>query len=205
MLILRIDCYNGFEVKLQPSKWAKIAKWMNKMKKIRALLLLGFAILIALNSFGQKIKYKDCKNDFSAKQYRDLITIKKYSPLTAGVVNILVPTLGYYYVEEPLRGVCVLGAALIPLGTAFYGFTMSFGQPGAGGYIQGAEKLFNYGMIAFGLLQVWSFCDVVKIAKIKNLAYQERKIALKIKPEFLFADPGRNRSIACGLSLNISF
>jgi hypothetical protein len=173
------------------------------MKSIRVRLILGFAILIALNSFGQKIEYKDCKNDFSVKHYRDSIINETYSPLTAGVINFLIPTSGYHYIKEPLRGWCVLGIELIPLGVAFYGFAKSFGN--GPGNIEGGEKLFNYGIIAYELIQIWSLYDVVKIAKIKNLAYQESKITMKIKPEFLFVNQNSKSPIAYGLSLNINF
>lgn len=168
-------------------------------------MILGFSILITLNSFGQKIKYKEYKNDFSTIHYRDSITNERYSPLRAGMLTFVIPSYGYFYVEEPLRGWCVLGIQLIPLSAAFLGFAMSFGEPGAGGYIEGAEKLFNYGIIAYGLIQIWSSFDVVKIAKIKNLAYQDSRITMKINPEFLFVKQNNNSSIACGLRLNINF
>jgi len=168
-------------------------------------MVLAFAIVIAINSFGQKNNYKEYKNDFSAKHYRDSITKERYSPFNAGMLNFLLPSTGYHYIEEPLRGWCVLGCELIPLSVAFFGVAASFGEPGAGGHVEGTEKLFNYGILAFELIQIWSCYDVVKVTKIKNLAYQEGKITLKIKPEFLVVNQNNNSSIACGLSLNITF
>ena len=173
------------------------------MKNIRVLLILGFAVMIALNSFGQKNEYKKFKNDYSVKQYRDSIKYEKYSPLQAGVFNFLIPTTGYHYIEEPKRGCRVLGTELIPLGIAFYGFAMSFGD--GKGNIEGGEKLFNFGIIAYELIQIWSLYDVVKIAKIKNLAYQESKITMNIKPGFLFTNLNNNSSLAFGCRLNINF
>ena len=92
------------------------------MRNIRVFLIIGLTVLIALNSFGQKNEYKEYKNEFSVKHYRDSIKYETYSPLQAGVLNFLVPTTGYHYIDEPKRGWCVLGTELIPLGIAFLWF-----------------------------------------------------------------------------------
>ncbi|MGM0496804.1 MAG: hypothetical protein ACQESJ_02715 [Bacteroidota bacterium] len=174
------------------------------MFRNRLVLLLSFVLLMTLSSFGQKIRYKDYRNDISTKNYRDTIINPKYSPLVAGVCNHILPSAGYFYVGEPLRGACVFGSEFVTSSVFFYGLLMSMSVDSETGRSpDGARAIMYSGMIATGLIQIWSIYDVVKIAKIKNLAYQENKLTIEVKPGLFFVN--QNNTTVYGLRLSINF
>jgi len=116
------------------------------------------------------------------------------------------PSSGYFYVGEPLRGVCVFGSELVTGSVFVYGLTLSMSVDNETGQSpEGAREIMYTGIIATGLIYVWSIFDVVKIAKVKNLAYQENKITMDIKPDFLPINQNNDYSLACGLKLKIIF
>jgi len=169
-------------------------------------LILIFIFSMTLCSFGQKIKYKDYKNDISIKKYRETIKTQKYSPIVAGVCNYVFPSSGYFYVGEPVRGTCVLGSELVTGSMFFYGFIMSMGvNSETGKSTNGARTLMFSGLIATGIIHIWSIFDVVKIAKVKNLAYQKNNLTMDIKPDLLFVNQFNTNSIAYGLRMRINF
>ncbi|MEA3317187.1 MAG: hypothetical protein U9R54_04460, partial [Bacteroidota bacterium] len=157
-------------------------------------------------SFGQKIKYKDCKNDYSTKHYQYSIDNQKYSPLVAGILNYLIPSTGYYYIGEPLRGVCVIGGELITGSVFFSGLIMSMSVDSETGRSSNSARTVMYsGLITTGLIQIWSIYDVIKITKIKNLAYQENNLAVKVQPNLYFANIDNSNTAIYGLRLTINF
>ncbi len=174
--------------------------------RIRLALLLGFVLLLEINSFGQKIKYKDFKNDVSTKNYQAIILNQKYSPLIAGVCNFVLPSAGYFYIGEPLRGGCVLGSELVTGSMFFYGLTMSMSVDAETGQApKAARGIMLSGLIATGIIHFWSIYDVVKIAKVKNLVYQKKKLTINLKPELNITGQNSNSSVIYGLKLSVNF
>lgn len=166
---------------------------------------LIFFFLLTFSCFGQKIKYKDYKDDISIKKYQETIKSPKYSPIVAGVCNYVFPSAGYYYVGEPIRGACVLGSQLLASGMFFYGLFSSMGiDSETRQSSNGARVCMLSGMIASGLIHVWSIYDVVKIAKIKNLAYQDNRIAMKLNPNLSFTSKTNKKSVILGLRLTVN-
>ncbi len=176
------------------------------MIRNKVVLILIFTFAVSLCAFSQRIKYKDYKDDISVKNYREIVKNPKYSPTVAGIGNFMLPSSGYFYVGEPLRGVCVFGCELATGSVFIYGLLKSMsvdnetGQPPGG-----AREIMYTGVIAAGLIHAWSIYDVVKITKIKNLAYQENKLTIDIKPDFLPVSQNNDYSLACGLKLRIKF
>lgn len=169
-------------------------------------LLLIFIFSVTFSSHGQKIKYKDYKNDISTKNYRDKIETEKYSPLVAGVCNVFFSPIGYFYVGEPLRGACVLGSGLVPTGVMFYGLTMSIkGDSELVKFPGGANGLIFSSLLVGATIQIWSIFDVVKIAKVKNLAYSQDEASLMVKPDFLLVNQNDKNIPTYGLRLSFNF
>jgi hypothetical protein len=167
---------------------------------------LSLIFLFTLNSYGQKIRYKDFKNEISTKNYRQTIENPKYSPMAAGVCNYLIPSSGYFYVGEPIRGACVLGSELVTSSVFVYGLVMSMSVDSETGQShEGARAVMFSGMIATGLIQIWSIYDVVKIAKIKNLAYQGTKVSLIVKPDLFITNQNDRNMATFGLRLSLNF
>lgn len=171
------------------------------MTRNKTTLLLILLLFTTINLFSQKIRYRDYKNDFSTKQYRTKIKNQKYSPLLAGVCNYIIPSSGYFYVGEPVRGLCVLGSELIAGSVMMSGLVLSF----EGGNSENSLTLMYSGMLATWLIQIWSVFDVVKIAKIKNLAFQENTTAIDLRPDLIIINQNNNAVLTCGLKLKISF
>ena len=176
------------------------------MIKNKTILLLGLTVLISTISYGQKVRYRDCKNNYSTKHYRDSIENQKYLPLAAGFLNYLIPSTGYYYIGEPLRGACVLGGELITGSVFISGLIMSMSVDSETGQsARGGRTVMYSGLIATGLIQIWSIYDVVKIAKIKNLAYQEKYLTIKLQPDFYIGSIVDNKTAIYGLKLTMDF
>lgn len=169
-------------------------------------LILIFIFSVTFSSLGQNIKYKDYKNDISTNNYRDKIETEKYSPLVAGVCNVFFPTIGYFYVGEPLRGACVLGNRLVPAGAIFYGLVMSIkGDSELVQFPGGANGLIFSGLLVGATIQIWSVFDVVKIAKVKNLAYSYNEASLMVKPDFFIVNQNDKNIPTYGLRLSFNF
>lgn len=176
------------------------------MIKNKVILVLVAIFLLSTNSFGQKIKYKDYKNDYSTKTYPHSIQDQKYSPQVAGLLNYLIPSTGYYYIGEPLRGVCVLGGMLITVNVAIVGLIMSMSVDSETGQSSKSARTIMYsGFIATGLIQLWSTYDVVKITKIKNLAHQEKKLTINLQPDLYIGNVINYKPSIHGLRLTINF
>ncbi len=166
-------------------------------------ITLAFLILLlfpCLDTYGQKIRYKDFKSDISTKHYKQTIESPKYSPVIAGVCNSILLSSGYFYVGEPIRGAFVLGSGLVTSSTFIYGLIMTMSTE------QGGRALMFSGVAATGLLIIWSVFDVVKIAKVKNLAYHDTNVSLSVGPDLFRINQGGGRNIAAyGLRFVINF
>ncbi len=169
-------------------------------------IILSIIFSFTLNSYGQKIRYNDFKNDISTKNYRLSIKNPRYSPVFAGILNYLIPSSGYFYVGEPIRGACVLGSEIATISVFAYGLVMSMSvDTETGQSPEGARTIMFSGMIATGLIHIWSIYDVVKIAKIKNLAYQEKQLTIKLQPDFYIGTTVDIKTVNYGLKLTIDF
>ena len=158
------------------------------------------------NSYGQKIRYKDIKDKSSTNNYQQRIENQKYSPTIAGICNYLIPSSGYFYIGEPIRGTCILGAELVTCSVTVTGLVMSMSvNSDTGQSPVGARAVMLSGIIATGLIQIWSIYDVIKVTTIKNLAYQEAKISVTLKPD-VFIDNQDNKNLTTyGLRLSFNF
>lgn len=178
-----------------------------KNKRNQFILLLIFIFTLTSGAFAQNIKYRDYKNKVSTKNYRQKIENPKYSPALAGVLNIFVyPSIGYYYLNEPVRGLAVLGSELIASGAFVTGLVMSLTVDHTTGQSpNGARAIMFSGVIVGGIIQTWSLFDVIKIAKVKNLAYQNAKVSLSLQPDLLIVNQNAKNKALGGISLSYSF
>lgn len=175
------------------------------MKSDKIGLIASILLVISLHSVGQKIKYRDNK-ELSTKNYRTTIVKEKYSPLLAGACNYLLPSSGYFYVGEPLRGIAVLGSQIVASSVITTGLYMVMSvNPESEEAIKGGRAVMISGVIASGLIHIWSTFDVVKIAKIKNLVYQEHTIAINVKPDVFLLSHSEKNSAIYGLKLTLNF
>ncbi|MBN1768633.1 MAG: hypothetical protein JXR50_09685 [Prolixibacteraceae bacterium] len=166
------------------------------MKKGIVLMLLVISLTVA-NSFGQRLRYRNIKNDYSLSNYNEKVDHQHYSPFLAGALNFVLPTVGYYYVDEAMRGMMILGGELLSFSVAIYGLTGVL-SPDFGGITPAynSRTVMYAGVIALNAFYLWSIIDVVHIALVKNMALEERRqgLTLRINPDL---------GIACILNRNL--
>lgn len=153
------------------------------------------------------MKYRDLKEIYDWHYYLPEVG-DPYNRGWAGVASFFIPGLGQVICGEWGRGACIFAADL-----ALFGIT---GLGLMAGYENLAPTL-PY-MIALGAmtgmvaLDIWSICDAVNVAKVKNMYYQDlRKMRasmdIKVQP-FLTYTPSHSfegYQPAGGLSLKVSF
>jgi hypothetical protein len=127
--------------------------------------------------------------------------------LVAGFCNFSYPPAGYFYIEEPARGLLVFGAQLVTTGVFIYGFLMEMSVNYEYEKAPGARAVMLSGIIATSAIYIWSIYDVVRIAKIKNLAHQKsgQKLSIKFSPDINLISMQNNYSPIAGLQMSITF
>jgi len=165
------------------------------------MILIVITLMLGLTGFGQKNKYRDYKDDIPLKkEYKK--QKKKYSPFLAGIGNYVLPSSGYFYVGEPVRGACVLGSEAAALSLMVIGGKESLNNE----FSYSIHPMVSVGVISFVTIWIWSIFDVVKVAKIKNLANQNNKVTIKLNSDLNFISQDyTNNSAVYGLKLSIGF
>ena len=161
-------------------------------------------------------RYRDYKSLYNPRTY-----IRQwgdpYSPGWSGVASALVPGFGQALCDEWGRGTCFflgsLALGCASLATAdwnYYGLDYS-------GYHTTADVESNATSGIFGLaslgLYIWSICDAVRVAKVKNMHYQDMRertagqIGVKVEP-FVSSAPtfrAHGYGTVAGVALRVSF
>lgn len=177
------------------------------MKKCLFLLLVVM-FLTATGSFGQRLKYSDIKDDYTTSNYCKVIDHQHYSPFLAGALNFVFPALGYYYVDETVRGLMMSGGELLAITVAIYGLTRVLSTELNSEFANhNARAIMITGTIAANVLYLWSIIDVVRISKVKNMALQDKKqsLTLRVNPNFGIASMSNRCSPFVGARLSIAF
>lgn len=160
------------------------------------------------------LNYRALKRIYNPKMYtRQLGDI---SPALCGVASWLVPGLGQGCADEWGRAFGIWGAEL--------GLTVVLGisaaSAGSSQYYQntqslddGAAALMVVAMLGFVALDIWNIFDAVKVAKVKNMYYQDLRaqrglssLDVRLEP-FVASVPSpqsQGFSPSAGLSLKIS-
>lgn len=183
------------------------------MNALKITTITTVLLLVAFIANGQsKIKYRHVKDNISLDNYREVIDQERYSPLIAAACNYLLPSAGYFYVGESLRGVAVFGSEITTSMIFTTGLVLTLAT---GPEIESSVKtnfrpifgrvLLFTGIFSTGLIQLWSIYDVVKIAKVKNIANCEQKISMSLQPSVEFINLNNTNFNTLGLKLQVSF
>jgi len=176
-----------------------------KQRPYLALVLL-IILLIPFSSFGQMVKYRHCKNEVLLENYLQQVHDPKYSPVAAGVLNFVFPAAGYLYVGEPLRGAGVFAAELAAFSVFVMGISMSMWVDQSSGYPPaGARETMFVGIVATGIIRAWAIVDVVRVAKVKNMAFQSNGYALKLMPDLQYGNQNNAKYAIAGIRLTANF
>lgn len=162
------------------------------------------------------MKYREYKNLYDTHFYSREMG-GTYSPGWSGVASFFIPGLGQAICGEWGRGLAMFGGhlgltfiyvAAVNAGNINYYVD---GPSGVRAGNEGAYTLALTAMLADAALDVWSICDAVHIAKVKNMYYhdlrgQRAAVDIKLEPYFAYT-PTRAGMYqpATGLSLRLSF
>ncbi len=149
-----------------------------------------FMALVPVCGFSQTYempRYRDIKDQFDHTEYSKQDD-DRYVPCIAGVASLIVPGLGQCYCDEWGRGLGIFGAnvGFVLLGTAetslmFYeavkgsDYYRKYGFPDSrSNLVMGASAAALLVTLAGATaLNVWNIFDAVRIAKVKNMYYQD--------------------------------
>lgn len=197
------------------------------MKRI-ATLVIAFALTAATVSaqIAPGMKYKELKNIYNAKEY-----VKSqndpYSKGWSGFASFVMPGLGQLIDGEVGRGIAIIGGNIAINSVGYYcaGKMVSYLQKDASGnYMKDSDGHYIFtdekaaakwlgGIIAAGLgatiYDIWNICDAVKVAKVKNMYYQDltgkRAMEFSLTPSFDYAMTADGTQPVAGMTLALRF
>jgi len=129
-----------------------------------------------------------------------------YSRFWTGAASFLIPGLGEAIEGEWLRGLCFCASNV-----ALYAIQRSNAVYDGTGAVVDANSFYWTAFFARVALNIWSICDAVHIAKVKNMYYQDitrmrSSLDFKLEPYFAYSpSDANNLRPAAGLSLKLSF
>lgn len=195
------------------------------MKRIILSAILAIAAIASANAqVAPGMKYKDIKDSYNTKNYVPQ-SADPYSRVWSGVASWLVPGLGQAICGEAGRGLKFFGASILCAGIAGAGMekfednaVIKNGEVES--YIdESAAKSGAYIMLgaaaAAFVVDIWAIVDAVKVAKVKNMYYQDlygRRAAIDLgfEPYFTLAPSssavtGNAFQPVAGMSMRLSF
>jgi hypothetical protein len=165
--------------------------------RITSFVIIVLLCFVIHPLFSQKIKYKDVKRDYTSKNYSQIIEKPRRSVLLAAGLNMCYPGVGHVYIGEPLRGACFFGAEVVSFSLMMYGVVLMTESSNS--------LMFNTGIISFYFFWLWSIIDVIEVTKIKNLAYQDKRMSMSIYPSLFHNSLNNSNSLVYGLGLSVRF
>ena len=195
------------------------------MKKLLIIVLALIALVQANAQVAPGMKYKQIKGMYDAKMYVPQ-SIDPYNKTVSGVVSFFVPGSAQMCMGEFGRGVaffageCVLLEVVRSAGQKFTESVITDGNGKVTGYNDEQAAKTSAGILIGGLvadlaLCIWSSCDASKVAKVKNMYYQDlygRRASLDLNLEPYFAltpsaatASGSTFQPTAGMSLKMSF
>lgn len=195
----------------------------------RVLLILAAAIMTATTLSAQVVpgmKYKELKDIYNPKDYVKSSNDPHISGLY-GLASAVVPGLGQIVCGEVGRGVAVIAgdaAFGIAATVCVYKFLDYVEKDANGNYMKGEDGLFvvtdekaakkwGYGLIGVAagnmVYWIWNICDAVKVAKIKNMYFQDlnggRAMEFNMYPSVDFAMTSKGTAPVAGMTLSLQF
>ncbi len=187
----------------------------------RILFIAFIALTAAVSANAQRVSYKEIKKDYS---YKDYVAMPEdpYSPGWSSAVSFFAPGVGQLMMREPVRGILFLVGesvcASIIENSAESIFKLAVYD--ADGTITGFSDQDALGLAVVGVIggalaglgvSIWSSIDAKRIAKVKDMYYQDitgrrSAIEMDLKPNLTFTPtPGGALKPAPGMSFCLNF
>ncbi len=175
------------------------------MKKFY-ILLVTFIFISASAAAQYKInKLKYDYHDYARS------TGDRYDPTVAGVTSSLIPGLGQIISGEPGRGLAFFGAYAGCAAIYITGLVRTYDILGAGisgeDVKEGGPSMMLIGGTATLSILVWSVVDAVRVAKVNNLAWRDKKLSseIDIEPFLNSVSYIPNTSYQTGVTFRLTF
>lgn len=190
------------------------------MKRIIVLLasIALSASVLSAQTITPGMKYKDLKDMYNPKEYVKS-DVDPYSKTWAGICSFLSPGTGQIVAGEVGRGFrFMLGSALVA-GVGSYaadGLVENVYKDANDEYqFVNKDKAMTYFWVLMGsgvaelVMAVWSASDAVKVAKVKNMYYQDLMkrygVSAQVYPSFSFVEGANGLQPTAGMTLSVSF
>ena len=197
------------------------------MKKIIAIIAtVAMTATVLSAQVVPGMKYKDLKDRYSAKEYVKMAG-DPYSPGWSGFASFVIPGLGQVINGETGRGLAIFGGnvALSVAGSVCGQKMLSYVELDANkkpvkdndGKIvfkdkKAAAKWFGAMMgvgVAALAYDIWNICDARKVAKVKNMYYQDlagrRSMEFNLYPSVDYAMTAGGTKLVPGMALSVRF
>ena len=195
----------------------------------RLLIILAAAVMTATTLSAQVapgMKYRDLKDIYNARDYVKSSN-DPYASGLYGLASAVVPGLGQIISGEVGRGIGVIAgdaAFGVAATVCVYKFLDYVEKDANGNYIKGDDGLFvvtdesaakKWGLGLIGLsvgnmvYWVWNICDAVKVAKVKNMYFQDlnggRAVEINMYPSVDIAMTSMGAAPVAGMTFALSF
>lgn len=202
---------------------------MNHKNMKKLLIMLAAVVLTAATLSAQVapgMKYRELKNLYNARDYVPS-SVDPYSKGWAGAASFFVPGLGQAVCGEVGRGFAFFGGeiAFDVVGSVFANKMLSYVQKDANGkyvtdsnghYVYTDEKAArNWALAIAGVgvanlaYLIWDICDARKVAKVKNMYYQDlmgvRAMEVNLYPSVDLAMTANGTKPVAGFTLSMQF
>lgn len=189
------------------------------------IVLIAASLVSAQAQIAPGMKYKELKTIYNPKEYIPEST-DPYSRGWAGVGSFLIPGLGQVIDGEVGRGLIFFGANLAAFCvysvnlTNFASVCTTDSAGNVTGYTDEAAAV-RYSrnavlaLLGMGVIDIWSIVDAIKVAKVKNMYYQDLRrqrssVDFDFAPFFTYAPTaitasGSSLTPTAGLSMRVSF
>ncbi|MBQ7195317.1 MAG: hypothetical protein IJS07_06745 [Bacteroidales bacterium] len=153
------------------------------MKRIILLALVAMATALSASAQIAPAKYKEIKDDYNFRMYTKS-TVDPYKPGLSALGSFIIPGLGQALNGEIVRGLCFFGGnvainlalrtsvsnlmevAIVDENNVVTGFTDE--------KVARTNGTVMFGALAASLgLAIWSCIDASRVAKVKNMYYQD--------------------------------
>lgn len=187
------------------------------MKRFLLIALLA-VVSVAASAQIASTRYKDLKKEYNSKLYEKQDG-DPYSPGFAAAVGFFYPGTSQLVMHEPVRGlIFFLGSAFCVNQVSDYAEDLSklITTDSEGNYAfsdNDAASKALVGMLAFGVadlvIAIWSSIDAKKVAKVKNMYYQDlagrQAMQMSIRPSVNLAATPSGIKPAPGMALSLNF
>ena len=163
-------------------------------------------ILICLLAIGIQVEgqYRENKKIYDPKCY-DYQKDDPYNVAGAALASVVIPGLGQAVAGEPARGGSIMAGCL---GCWMLTFTLAKAtiKPQKDKIFPDLNPTPLIGLLGALGIHIWSVDDAIRVAKVNNLAYRDRKgasLEWRVNPTVITSTT--NHALAPGLSLHVEW